>query len=296
MEGMNMMKREEYLGLYSYDRYQDVYTTAKDNDHRHWIGDVPVALNLVKFFTELKFKRPDIVLRVDKRPARYNGLEYTVFADVGIGFKDAPELVCGFIGIDMDKDRNILFTVTSERIKNEKYAAHSDGYRIKSTKNFANAVKNALQYIKPTSFDELIDRTGSDLERAVHKLRAPSDEKLYNATNIGKSIISEELRNMIATGYTPATESFKRAVKLLQDEGDEIKRMINYKPRKCFVWAKPDRVLYRIDDEEPCIAFNLQDVPEHIRDKIAVLQIGSNGSAIVDVGLKVSDSMYWVFI
>jgi len=290
------MKREDYLGAYSYDRYQDVYTLAKDNDHRHWIGDVPVGLGVAKFFNELKFKRPEVVLRIDKRPARYNGLEYMVFADVGIAFKEAPDIVCGFIGMDSDKDRNTLYTVTSDRIKNEKYASHSDGYHIKSTKNFANAVKNAVQYIKPMAFDEAIGNTDVALGAALHRMREPSNDKMYSATSISRSIIEQEVRNMLMAGYVPTTAEFKQAVQLIGAEGEELKRVINYKPRKCFVWAKPDRVEYRIDGEEPCIAFNLQDVPEHIRDKIAVLQISDGKSAIMDVGFKVSNSMYWVFV
>ena len=291
-----MIKREDYLGAYSYDRYQDVYTLAKDNDHRHWIGDVPVGLGVAKFFTELKFKRPEVVLRIDRRPARYNGLEYSVFADVGIAFKEAPDIICGFIGMDMDKDRNTLYTVVSDRIKNEKYATHSDGYHKKSTKNFANAVKNALQYVKPKTFAEAIDDTETTLGAALHRMREPSHDKMYKATSLNRNVIEQEVRNMLMAGYTPTTAEFKQAIQLVQSEGEEIKRIMNYKPRKCFIWAKPDRVEYQIDGEQPNVVFNLQDVPEHIRDKVAVLQISNDKSAIMDVGLKISDNMYWVFV
>lgn len=291
-----MMKREDYLGGYNYERYQDVYTLAKNFNHKHWIGDVPVGMGVAKFFNELKFKRPDVVLRVDKRPARYNGMEYMVFADVGIAFKEAPEINCGYIGMDTDKDRNTLYTVTSDRIKNEKYATHSDGYRIKSTKNFANAVKNAVQYIKPMAFDEAVDNTEVSLGAALNRMREPSHDRMYIATSMNRSVVEQEIRNMLTAGYMPTTAEFKQALQLIEAEGEELKRVINYKPRKCFVWAKPDRVEYQVDGDEKCIAFNLQDVPEHIRDKVAVLQISDGKSAIMDVGYKVSDSMYWVFV
>ena len=291
-----MMKREDYLGGYNYERYQDVYTLAKDHDHRHWIGDVPVGMGVAKFFNELKFKRPEVMLRIDKHPARYNGLEYTVFSDVGIAFKEAPDIVCGFIGMDTDKDRNTLYTVVSDRIKNEKYATHSDGYHKKSTKNFANAVKNALQYIKPLTFREAMLNSESDLGIALHRMREPSHDKMYKATSIYRSVIEQEVRNMLMAGYTPTTAAFKEAMALIASEGEEINRVTNYKPRKCFVWAKPDRVLYEIDGEEACTVFNLQDVPEHIRNKVAVMQISDNKIAMMDVGFKVSNTMYWVFV
>jgi hypothetical protein len=39
----------------------------------------------------------------------------------------------------------------------------------------------------------------------------------------------------------------------------------------------------------------MDDVPEFVRNKLAVLQIAKNGDAITDVGIRVSDITYWVF-
>jgi hypothetical protein len=39
----------------------------------------------------------------------------------------------------------------------------------------------------------------------------------------------------------------------------------------------------------------MDDVPEFVRNKLAVLQIAKNGDAIADVGVRVSDITYWVF-
>jgi hypothetical protein len=79
-------------------------------------------------------------------------------------------------------------------------------------------------------------------------------------------------------------------------EGEMMKELLAYKPRKCFVWAKPDRVEYRYDDEQVVVAFNIGEVPEDIRNKVAVLQIAEKASPIKDVGVKVSESTYWLFV
>jgi hypothetical protein len=63
------------------------------------------------------------------------------------------------------------------------------------------------------------------------------------------------------------------------------------------VWAKPDKVEFKYsDDAQVYVVYNVQDVPENVRDKIAVLQIGNAGDAVMDVGSKISNTMYWVFI
>jgi hypothetical protein len=112
---------------------------------------------------------------------------------------------------------------------------------------------------------------------------------------VGRENVLAEIRNMIRTGYQPVTEKFLASMNLLAAEDAELQRVANYKPRKCFVWAKPDRVEYQIEGNERVIVYSIDNVPEEIRNKVAVLQIGS-ATGIMDVGLKVSETMYWVFL
>lgn len=293
-----MIKQEDYLGGYGYKSYTDVYNEAKNANHPYWIGDVPVPQQILKFYNELKHKRPDMVIRLDKRPAYYNGKGYRVFAELGIAYKEAPDMNVGHIGIEAGaQTAELLYVVESKRITNDKYAAHSDGYHVKKTKTFANAVKNGLQYLKPVMFDELWRDKWDAAETAINTIRYPATEKLHTAGSVGRDNVLAEVRNMIRTGYQPVTAKFMETMNLLAAEDAELQRVANYKPRKCFVWAKPDRVEYQIqgDDTERIVVYNLADVPEEIRNKVAVLQIG-NATGIMDVGVKVSDTMYWVFL
>ena len=52
---------------------------------------------------------------------------------------------------------------------------------------------------------------------------------------------------------------------------------------------------YQPHTGEPVVAYKLDDVPEDIRNKVAVLQIGEDGHAIMDVGVKVTPTTFWVF-
>jgi hypothetical protein len=292
-----MINKDEYKGTYDYDRLVALIDTAKQNDHKFWIGDIPVTGTLLKFYNEIKYKRIDMIVHTDHRPARYNGLDYLVFADLSVAYRDSPTVRVGRIGLQLNDDKQIEYVVESNRIMNEKYATYSDGYRIKTTKKFPNAVKNALQYLKPKTFVEVLSDTSVVLERAIANMKEPAQNKLYEASRLKRDDILQELQYMVTAGYVPATESFRNSLHILREQGEELHAMDNYKPRKCFVWAKTDKVEYRYEgDSEATVVFNLQDVPENIRDKIAVLQIGDSKTALMDVGYKVDNDKYWVFV
>jgi hypothetical protein len=293
-----MINKDEYKSEYDYDRLVALIDTAKQNNHGFWIGDIPVTGTLRKFYNEIKFKRPDMVVHTDFRPARYNGLEYLVFADLAVAYEQSPTVRVGRIGLELNANKEVEYVVESPRIMNEKYASYSEGYRIKTTKKFANGVKNALQYLKPKTFNEVTHETTIHLERAVASMKEPAQNKLYEASRIGRNDILEELHFMVQSGYEPITQSFRNSLNIIREQGEELRAIDNYKPRKCFVWSKTDRIEYRYDGEtEPHVVFNIQDVPENIRDKIAVLQINDGSkTALMDVGYKIDNDMYWVFV
>ena len=75
----------------------------------------------------------------------------------------------------------------------------------------------------------------------------------------------------------------------------ELKQVAKYKPKATFVWLKSDRAHIVDPDGVETVAHTMEDVPEDIRNKIAVLQIGTDNSAVINVGVKVDDTKYWVF-
>jgi len=298
---MNMISKDDYVGDYSYNRFVDVSSGSLSAGWKHWVEDIPVPLHLLKFYNEIKHKRKDIVVRVDNRPTNViceGGEPAYIFTELGLAFSDAPELGCGGIGMERHSGGDWVYYVRSPLIKNEKYKPHNkDGYNVFKTKNFAKAIKNVLQYVKPVEMALLMDAKESDLSRAVMTIRAPAQEVYHKALGMGRNAIRQEIDNMVRMGYEPMTQEFKEAFALIETQGDDLKRVANYKPRTCFVWAKPDKVEFKYSDEDQVhVVYNVQDVPENIRDKIAVLQIGGDGDAVMDVGSKISNTMYWVFV
>jgi hypothetical protein len=293
--------RENFIGNIDFDRFQRNAEKARELGHEHWIGDIPVRKEMVAFFKAFKDKRYNIVPCIDdntktiwKRNDDGESIAVPVYNTLGITFPDATDFRSGKIHIMGDTE--VQYCVESKKIENEKYACHSDGYNIRQSKDVKKALKIALQFLKPLGYDDVLNNCRDPLHRGIENLRSPAREKLHERLSVQRSDMAQEVAHMIACGYVPSTKAFKDAVDLLVNEGAELKRMQDYKPRACFVWVKPNSLSYKFTDEmQVTECTSMDDVPEFVRNKLAVLQIAKNGDAIADVGVRVSDITYWVF-
>lgn len=292
---MPMITKEDFVG-FDYTDYVNTYDHAKAVHHLWWVDEIPVPRDLSRFMMDFRHARRDVVFTLPQ-PSRptFNPDGYDIYGTVGVAYKEAPELSVGTLFLYCDKKGKINFCVRSDAIRNEKYNPDRDGYHVKQTSNFANAVKNAKTYLKPKLLNALINDHRVSLSQAISKLGDPARNEYYRIKNIDEPMIAE-VENMVRSGYQPATEAFKRAVALITEKGEELKRMANYKPKTCFVWSKPDRVVMQVEDEMEQVLFKLDDVPDHIRNKVAVLQIAEARKPIVDVGVRFTDTFFCVFI
>ena len=295
--------QETYVGLVAFHHFQDVAERAKEKGWAHWIGDIPVHKELLKFYKELKAKRYNIVPCVDvgtkviwKRDQDGDATDsVSVYQTLGITFPDTPNFRVGKL-IVLPEGENTLYCVESEKIENEKYAYHSEGYHIRQSKDIKKSLKVAVQFLKPLGYDDVMERCGSQYRNGLAHLRDAARFKLHESLDVGRSDMAQEVAHMIASGYVPSTTAFKNALDLVASEGAELRRMQDYKPRACFVWVKPNSLSYKFtEDKEVTECTQMGDVPELIRNKLAVLQIAKNGDTIADVGVRVSDITYWVF-
>jgi hypothetical protein len=286
-----MRNKEQYFGAYDYDNFVRVHEKAKSINHPHWIDDIPVSIEMMKFFNELKYKRRNVVARVD---CKRHG---DVYEGVGIAYQDSPDFPIGKLFVEDAPDgKGKLYCVQSDRIENEKFRAGSDGYETKKSKDFTKGVKLALTYLKPFSVAEIMGNAVSACDSGLWRIKSEPSDKLDKAASIGRRHVTAEIENMIRSGYVPITQEFKESMVLFQEQGEELKRLANYKPERVFVWVKPDCVEYQPWTGEPVVAYKLDDVPEDVRNKVAVLQIADKNHAIMDVGMKVTETTYWVFV
>jgi hypothetical protein len=295
--------QENFIGQIGFDRFQRNSETARTNNHEHWIGDIPVRKEMVAFFKAFKDKRYNIVPCVDKsstvfwkRDAEGESIGISIYDTISITFPDATDFRSGNLIIAHDGSGDMQYCVESKKIENEKYACTSDGYNIRQSKDLKKALKIAMTYLKPLGYDDVLNNCRDKLSNGIENLRSPAREKLHERLSVQRSDMAQEVAHMIASGYVPSTKAFKDAVDLITQEGAELRRMQDYKPRACFVWVKPNSLSYRFTDETQVTeCTSMDDVPEFVRNKLAVLQIAKNGDAITDVGIRVSDITYWVF-
>ena len=293
---------ENYVGKIPFSTFQARSQTARDEGHKHWIGDIPVHPELLKFFKAFKAKRYNVVPCVDvavqplwvKDEFDANKCIH-IYRTLGITFPDAVDFRSGKIFITNDGS-SVVYCVESDKIENEKFSVSSDGYHIRQSKDMAKAVKVALKVLTTLGHDDIEERCGAKLRQAVYSLNSQAQEKLHDKLNIPRDALAQEVAHMIACGYAPSTSAFQKALDLIATEGAELRRMQSYKPRACFVWVKPNSLSYKFKEDSRAVeCTSMDDVPELIRNKLAVLQIANNGDVIADVGIRVSDITYWVF-
>jgi hypothetical protein len=300
---MTKLTQDRFQSRSDFERYERHYDNAKLNGWTDFIDDaIPVMPKLKNFFLEFRHKKPMAVAVPDPTRAGAsaqmpNGHFITVYSRLGIAFAEAPEIVVGELAVTTTDKSGEVYTVRSDTINNERYKPHNNLYNQKSSKNFVPAIKTAVQHIKPISFEDVMDNSKPALSVARGQINEKAAAKVNSATAMTMTDKFKEVMHMIECGYRPITPAFQNAFSVLNEEGEELKRLLNYAPTKVFVWAQTNRVIYQYEnDPVQHVANSVDEVPENIRNKVMVLQIGNKHSAIVDVGIKVDDTKYWVFL
>ena len=292
---MNKISRQDFLGR-SYESYSDAYDMHVNNPSTVWIeNSIPVHPMLKKLYDEFKHKNPMARPGLAINPA-YVGPSEGLYHQMNIVFADATDISRGVMYVEANSNAEWVYAVKSPLIRNERYSAHNNDYHVKRSKDFRKAKATALDYIKPVQIDEIMGESKYSLQKAKEAINYKAMREVNKAMEIDWKSIHAEVLNMMNAGYVPTTQKFNVAVDFMRENGTELVRLADYNPIKCFVWAKPDHVTYKIDDGEPRVARTLEEIPEEIRDKLSVLQIANKHEAIVDVGIRVDDTKFWVFL
>lgn len=292
-----ILNTDEYVGEHRYSHYKDRADTALRLGHEWWVDGIPVSRPLHTFIIAFRAKRPaKITLRVDDTAGAHiqaSDDNYWVWDRVGVAYPDIPVYKVGDIAAEDD-----AYLVKSPRIINDKFKNDTNGRRTKKTKDLVKAVKNALQFLKPMTLDEIVGRNRYPLSNALDLVRDPARSKLRDKLSINMDDVATEVMNMLASGYKPISGSFAAAIDLMQTEGAELRRLQNYKPRTCFVWVKQASLVYKYSDsDEPAVEItDMSAMPEHLRNKLSMLNIADENSPIPDVGVRLNAHCFWVFV
>lgn len=297
MSEIQIITREQYMGTYRFEYVEDICKCAKEYDHKFWINGIPVGEKFYQYVIEFKAKWSDVILCVDD-PARGRAFNldgvnwYSVYNDFGISAIDAPKKRLGKLFIEGEN-----YGVQSPSIENNKFKASSYKHHTRKSRDMKKMLKIARQAIKPPSLNSLYNDYKYAAEDALQKINSPARAKLRSIFGIEVDHIADEAANMLRMGYVPITKSFHDALDLVRGEGAELKRLRDYKPRMCFVWAKQKSVAYRYSDStEEIEIVDLNELAADLHNKLGVLNIAAIGSPIADVGVRVSDEIFLVFV
>jgi hypothetical protein len=288
---------DNYVGHQNYCRVRDLIDIAKNADHPYWFKGYPVLKETYYFINAIREKRYDIHPAIDKydiytRPSE--GDNFRVYNQVSVVYPDAPQVRVGMVGFDPSGPN---YFVQSDKIRNEKFKSGSEGYRIRQSQDMKKALKVALQFLKPFTFTDMFNTYKHDLRYAIERVRYPAETALREKFSIGNAVIMNEVQHMLVAGYQPVTKQFAEALALLQGEGSELNRMRHYAPRSCFVWVKRSSLAYQFVDESNTVEVTTMDeLPQWLREKLAVLNIAEEETTIADVGTRLNANAFWVFV
>jgi hypothetical protein len=279
--------------------------TAKRCGHTCFLGSedgdmVAVLPTLKNFFMEYQHKHKNAVAVIERFAGHRIDTEHDTFfvqSKITIAFDYALDLPVGIMEVLTDDKGKTVYSVTSDTIENERYKPHNPKYRVKESRDFKTAVKTARQHLKAFDFTQVMRDTLYVCTSARDSIAQGGYNAISQALRFNTSELMQEIRAMVVSGYTPKTEAFANAATFVREKGDEMERVKNYRPQQVFVWLQPHCAVYQyMGNPEAHTAHTVDELPEEVRNKIAVLNIGEKNSPIIDVGVKVDDTKYWVFM
>ena len=235
-------------------------------------------------------------------------------------YRDNVPFIYGAIGYgdySVTKSNTKSYMVFSRKISNDKYNKNNIQHRMALTINLDTALKNASKGITPYTSSEI----------AKYYFRFPQEkvrEIVYEAKHsLGKIIepirsssetmtFVDEMIYLIDSGVEFKNQAFMEMAKELKDKANALRELQNRKVGLTFVSFKhgTNVSVEMLDVEnvnsQPIYEHNflnyassvttcsMENLPEAISSRVAVLNILSDKQYVERVGMKIDDNTFWV--
>lgn len=280
---------QHFFNQVSHGVYVRVFDNAKDANHDDWIDDIPVSAGLLYLAINLRLRR-----RRTKRETVFMPgtalLTGRFFNSLVVSDAEDPEVVLGSISTDSGQ-----YYVSSPQINHPKYKR--DAFRRMSVRseNWVRVCAAAVTYFQMPSVSTLMNDSLNDLDYGLRKVKAKAQAVISARLVMSPDDIVAEAQHMIAAGYKPITDQFKKALDTVNSEGSELLRLAKYAPTAAvFVWMGESSVRYCLGNEEKEVS-DITQLPGDMAQKLSILNIAGTREPIPDVGMRISNSTYWVF-
>lgn len=208
------------------------------------------------------------------------------------------------------EDEN-TFSIKARTVKNERYSTNSEGYCMVRTTDLSKAVRNAKKYMRPysslevagMSADAYVSHARSQVREAYH---AYNDVKHRMFKDMSKLVA--ELRALLNNGHEFQDPTFgadaaefvvaydaKDVVDTVQVNAHFVTVSTLCGEQKFEVLTVPyvDRQVPNIRSSEKH-EYDASTLPEDIAHKLAALSIVTDGTYVQGLGLRISETTYWV--
>jgi hypothetical protein len=301
---------------------RDLHTQEQASDWPHKIDGIPVRKEVLDMCKELRKSYSGYRFHAG-RGGLHNlqanisftdDVRKTVYSDVHV-YIEGSDYIVGRVGYGkkygISESDTPMYMIQSRKINNEKFADHRDQYYMSFAKDFKKAMKVALSKLTPYSPREMAYINFNDFKSDITDVRSRSLGKLNNILSPlqDRNVLLAEMRNLMTANVQFATTQFIQAAEQITQadkDWDEMRR----KPFHAYYvyirmvgdeqWADvvdvPDVSTCSSHTVEACpiTSMNVNDLPDDIKGKLAVLTIAKHDQYMEEVGRRVSEKSFWV--
>lgn len=282
----------------------------------HMFQGIPVNASVLEFIQALSKRCPTYKFAVSEACNQSWSGRYTteIFREVWV-YRDGDEHAMGRIGYDNISDRasdKHMFTVRSRAINNVRYSNTGIGFYTKASQNLDKAVTTALKYLRvysPVEIAEITkERFANNYSKDIHLAASTLQGCQRNARwDMSESFLLELTHLVQTMGYVPRNINVAKAVneyieaskvyeeqskrklhayfvRVHQEHGETMVTTVSYIDMQAEGKGKPREI----------VSVRANDLPHDIAGKVAVLDMVDTDHYIAGVGIRVSDTTYWL--
>ena len=216
----------------------------------------------------------------------------------------------GYADYAVKGNMDAKFGVYSRLLQNNKFDPQRDQYYMVTSDDLERIMKTVKKVMRPYAPHEVANVVFEPYQGKVHSnvWSATSTAREAKDATIGLNDLRNELFALYDLGYEFASETLKDKVgkwkKAMTElnEAEAKKRnayfvsvILRGEELLCNVMTINDvRNIHKINESSISQVFKMDDLPEDIAEKVATLGMVDKGHYVEDVGMKVSDTTFWI--
>lgn len=208
------------------------------------------------------------------------------------------------------KGSETKFGVYSRLLQNNKFDEQRDQYNMVTSDDLERVMKTVKKVMRPYAPHEIADVVFEQYQNKVHNNVWTATSEMRDAKDsvLGLNDLRNELFALYDLGYEFASEVLKdkigkwKAAVAEMNEAENKKRdayfvsvVLRGEELLCNVMTVDNvRKMHKVNEKNITQTFKMEDLPEDIAEKVATLGMVDKGHYVEGVGMKVSDTTFWV--